>query len=275
VSESPKPPARKDFSEQNAWIYGGVGTAAFSTVLGAGLFGFYEDHTILGTLYTVVGVCGLAAMIFLLRGHRLTLIHTAIVALLATWALFGYDMWSGPARQRAQPTPPTISEDEKLFRSDLRQYVRSSLQDHFESCFALADAMSQEAYPSDIDNKTKDAAARLLKPTLKDVFRPSWTNISVYVLSGTIENIDVKRAASLVKDYINKYNQLMASLGDYLQVVGPTEDRGLLQKCIGAENRAASALRDLQASIGAIPSGLINVGSPSGAEKISPFVLHK
>jgi hypothetical protein len=94
-------PPSKSFSETNAWIYGGIGGAAFSTVLGIGLVGiFYEHEPIAGTAMSLIGLAGLSAMIFLLKGHRLTVIHTAIAALIATWVFLGYVLWFGP-----HPTP--------------------------------------------------------------------------------------------------------------------------------------------------------------------------
>lgn len=89
--------ANSSFSETNAWIYGGVGGAAFSTVFGIGLVGiFYEHRPVPGAVMSLIGFAGLAAMIFLLKGHRLTVIHAAMAALFATWVFLGYVLWAGP-----------------------------------------------------------------------------------------------------------------------------------------------------------------------------------
>jgi hypothetical protein len=91
------PAMAKPFSETDAWVYGGIGGAAFSTVFGIGLVGiFYEHEPIPGALLSLVGFCGLVAMVILLKGHRLTVIHAAIAALIATWVFFGYIIWLGP-----------------------------------------------------------------------------------------------------------------------------------------------------------------------------------
>jgi hypothetical protein len=92
-------------SERDGWIFGGVGAAAFSTILGVGLFGYYENHPIPATIFSIIGACGLVAMAILLKGHRLTVIHTAIAALVATWTFFGYTIWFGP---QVIHVPPTI-----------------------------------------------------------------------------------------------------------------------------------------------------------------------
>jgi hypothetical protein len=110
----------QNLSEPQLWLYGGLGAAAFSTILGCGLFGFYEDRPLLGISFTLIGAGGLAAMAVLLKGHRLTVVHSGIAALIATWTLFGYDFWFAPksivihaaptAEEIAKATAPIVAE---------------------------------------------------------------------------------------------------------------------------------------------------------------------
>jgi hypothetical protein len=80
-------------SDQSGWLYGGIGAGAFATILGVGLFGFYDNHYILGSIFTAFGVLGLIAMATLLRGHHLTVVHVGVACLIATWVFLGYATW--------------------------------------------------------------------------------------------------------------------------------------------------------------------------------------
>lgn len=83
-------------SDPHGWMYGGIGAAAFSTILGVGLFGFYDNHIFAGGFLTFIGAAGLISMALMLKGTPITIAHCAIAALLATWALFAYDIWFVP-----------------------------------------------------------------------------------------------------------------------------------------------------------------------------------
>lgn len=55
-------------TEANMWVYGGIGGAAFATILCVGLFGlFLEDREAAGGALTPVGVVGLLAMTLLIK----------------------------------------------------------------------------------------------------------------------------------------------------------------------------------------------------------------
>lgn len=111
-------PESAKLTEAHYWIYGGVGAAAFSTVFGIGLAGiFYEKEPIPGTIFSVIGFVGLIAMIALLRGHRITILHAAIASLIATWCFLGYVLWAGPhpaAIATGRIWPPLSSDEQKL-----------------------------------------------------------------------------------------------------------------------------------------------------------------
>jgi hypothetical protein len=84
----------KTADEANMWLYGGIGGAAFATILCVGLFGiFLEDRIIPGVVLTVIGVGGLIAMALLLKGHSFGILHAAIASLIITWVFFGYTIW--------------------------------------------------------------------------------------------------------------------------------------------------------------------------------------
>ena len=90
----PKP--EDPFSERDGWLYGGIGGAGFSTVLGVGLVGALYEHQPAGWAVAAIGAGGLVTMAILLKGHRLTVIHTAIACLVTTWVFLGYVLWSSP-----------------------------------------------------------------------------------------------------------------------------------------------------------------------------------
>ena len=103
----------KAFSGREGWLYGGIGGAAFSTLLGVGLVGaIYESHPVPGAILAFIAVCGLIAMGILLKGHRLSVIHAAVASLVATWVFFGYMIWLGP-KTIIVHDPPT-AEDIKI-----------------------------------------------------------------------------------------------------------------------------------------------------------------
>jgi hypothetical protein len=155
--EPPKTYPKNNFSERDGWVYGGVGTAAFSTVLGAGLFGFYEDHTKLGVVFTLLGTCGLVAMVMLLRGHRLTVIHSAIAALIATWFFFGYLIFEGvgqndnPPEQVAKAIAPIQSDldESKKQISSVRSQLEAAIKERDSARQAAAERGAQPSSPED------------------------------------------------------------------------------------------------------------------------------
>ncbi len=82
-------------SDRINWVFGSILGATFVTVLGVGLYGFYEPHHFLASAYTAVGIIGIAAVILviLLQRHRRRLMYFAIAALLSTWFFFGFTIW--------------------------------------------------------------------------------------------------------------------------------------------------------------------------------------
>jgi hypothetical protein len=104
-----------------AWAIWGCVAA---TVLGAGLFGFMENHLWYGVLYVGAGLIGLVFMTYcLLRGwRRPPPLPVAGVLLVMTWALFGTDLW---VRYSAAITPPSTLPTRT---SDPRDAVIASLQ---------------------------------------------------------------------------------------------------------------------------------------------------
>ena len=119
-------PAATKSADRDGWIYGGVGGTAFSTVFGAGLVGiFYEHRPILGGVIVAIGLSGLVVMAILLRGHRLTVIHSAIAALFATWVFLGYVVFqtrdfSVENSEDIVPLPP-LHARERQGAGDLQQ----------------------------------------------------------------------------------------------------------------------------------------------------------
>jgi hypothetical protein len=121
------------------------------------LFGFYEDRPFLGTILTLLGVLGLSAMVILLKGHRLNLIHTAIAALLCTWVLFGYDFWFAPrttvvhgapsANDIAKATAPIVAERDAANRraDNLADQLVSARQDAAAARAQLAASQQQQS----------------------------------------------------------------------------------------------------------------------------------
>lgn len=115
----PNPHPPDALTEPQLWLYGGVGGAAFSTVLGIGLVGiFYEKEPVAGTILSIIGVLGLVAMIALLKGHRIGVLHAAIASLIATWCFLGYVLWAVPRPAAALATgrtwAPLNSDAQKL-----------------------------------------------------------------------------------------------------------------------------------------------------------------
>ena len=121
------PTGDNKLSEREAWSYGGVGAARFSTLFGVGLVGvFYEGHPLSGGGLAFIGLCGLIAMATLLKGQRLTIIHSTIAALVATWAFLGYVLWSGPQTTviHEPPTTEDIAKATAPIQSELDGAIR-------------------------------------------------------------------------------------------------------------------------------------------------------
>ena len=97
-------------TDRDHWIYGGIIGGLFVTVVGVGLYGYYDNHYVLGSLYTVIGLIGIGMTISFMRGYRLTLLKLAILILVSTWILFGldlFDRFSNPITPQNSSSPDT------------------------------------------------------------------------------------------------------------------------------------------------------------------------
>jgi hypothetical protein len=114
-------PLSDDFSARDVTLYGVLGVL-FGALLASG-FALYDPHPGLGGFLSLVGAGGLIVMVILLIWYRLKIIHALIVtiaALLATWAIFAYVLWTKPnevivhdpptAEDIAKATVPIIAE---------------------------------------------------------------------------------------------------------------------------------------------------------------------
>jgi len=113
TASNPLPKSEKPFSEREGWLYGGIGGAGFSTVLGVGLVGALYEHQPAGLFVAAIGAGGLIAMAVLLKGHKLTVIHTAIAALISTWVFLGYVLLAGPKPIIIHDVPQSAVSPEK------------------------------------------------------------------------------------------------------------------------------------------------------------------
>jgi hypothetical protein len=96
-------------------LYGRVGVPISIAILVSGLGGFATDHTSLGYIFVPLGVVGLAVMVHLLNWHRFTTLHaliSTITALLFSWALLAYVIWTKP-KEVIVHDPPTIEDIER------------------------------------------------------------------------------------------------------------------------------------------------------------------
>ena len=178
-----------------------------------------------------------------------------------------------------KPVAP-LSDDEKQFRIDLRSFVKSTLQTHYDSFFGLANVASGgPAGGPSVSAEIKpraDAAYTLLQDGLRGDFERSWRELND-ATSTTIDSMDITNAVELFKKYLNNYTKAVTHLKDYLIIVGSAEDKmNLLPKWSEAD---AQAKRDFQKLITyprTVTSGLESIGAfPAQLMgEVSPYLKH-
>jgi hypothetical protein len=114
VSDPSAPLSNKaDFSGRDVTLYGVLGILFGSFLTGG--FAFYDSYPIIGCILALIGGLGLIAMVILLTWYRLKIIHALIVtiaALVATWAVFAYVLWTKP-KEVIVHDAPTAEDIEK------------------------------------------------------------------------------------------------------------------------------------------------------------------
>ena len=259
MSESPPPTKR--LSEQDAWIYGGVGAAAFSTVLGVGLFGFYEDRQVLGTIFTAIGACGLVAMIILLKGNRLTILHSAMAFLIVTWLFFGYMLWEGP--HTVVRHEPATAEEISKFASPL---------------ISERDALRQQAASAQnrLDEAMKEAPS--LKAKLEEENRQIASLQSQLAVTSKERDTEKQRADNATKGLAAVNERLSALQNQSITASAPTPTSILtFSQTYSLTDPQIKALRDEVFKVkGSLPPA-INIELVSGDPKANQLAnqIHK
>ncbi|HKX07483.1 MAG TPA: hypothetical protein VJN67_04785 [Stellaceae bacterium] len=141
------PPERRELHATDIAIIVAIGGSAFC----AGLFGFYEDHPILGTIFVLSGLLVMAPISPFVRAniHWLSGRPALWAVSLATWLLLtiniGLKLWPPPAGNDFRAdywTPLTVTQQDALI-AKLRSVPRRSvtIQCALRSCNDLADSL--------------------------------------------------------------------------------------------------------------------------------------
>src|SRR5271165_6378081 len=111
------PSNKDDLSARDVTLYGVLGVL-FGSLLSGG-FAYYDTHPMFGVILALIGAIGLAVMAILLIRYRLKIIHafiTAIAALVATWVVLGYVLWTKP-KEVVVHDRPTVEDVAKATES--------------------------------------------------------------------------------------------------------------------------------------------------------------
>jgi len=179
-----------------------------------------------------------------------------------------------------KPAAP-LSDDEKQFRIDLRSFVKSTLQTHYDSFFGLANVASGgqvggPIVPAEIKPRA-DAAYTLLQDSLRGEFQRSWTELNDSA-NTTIDGMNPTNTVELLKRYTDNYWKAVVHFKDYLIIVGSTEDTmNLLAKWSEADAQAKRDFQKLMTYPRSVTSGLEKIGAfPAQAMgEVTPYLKHE
>jgi hypothetical protein len=126
-----------------------------------------------------------------------------------------------------KPVAP-LSDDEKQFRNDLRKFIRSTLQTHYDAFFGLANTASggQVGGPT-VSAELKpraDAAYTLLQDGLRGDFERSWRELND-ATNTAIDSMDPTSIVELYQEYTTNYRKAVTNFKDYLIIVRSAEDK--------------------------------------------------
>ena len=184
------------------------------------------------------------------------------------------------ATDNSAPKPiAPLSDDEKQFRIELRSFVKSTLQTHYDAFFGLANVASGgqvggPIVPAEIKQRA-DAAYTLLQDSLRGEFQRSWTELNDST-NTTIDAMNPTNTVALFKAYVNNYNKAVTNFKDYLIIVGSAEDKmNLLPKWSEADAQAKREFQSLITYPRSVTFGLENVGFPAQMMgEVSPYLTH-
>ena len=165
-----------------------------------------------------------------------------------------------------KPVAP-LSDDDKQFRIQLRAFIKSTLQTHYDAFFGLANTVSGgpvggPTVATEIKPRA-DAAYTLLQDGLRGDFQRSWTELSNST-NTTIDAMNPTNTVELFKAYVNNYVKAVTHLKDYLIIVGSAEDKmKLLPKWSEADAQAKREFQNLITYPRSVTSGLENIGFPA------------
>ncbi len=172
-----------------------------------------------------------------------------------------------------------LSDDEKQFRIELRSFVKSTLQTHYDAFFGLANVASGgqvggPTVPAEVKQRA-DAAYTLLQDSLRGEFQRSWTELNDST-NTTIDAMNATNTIELFKAYVNNYNKAVTHFKDYLIIVGSAEDKmNLLLKWSEADAQAKHEFQNLMAYPRSVTAGLENIGFPGQMMgEVSPYLKH-
>jgi hypothetical protein len=107
------PSSKDDFSARDLALYTILGVLFGSFLTGG--FPLYDSHPVIGSVLVLVGAVGLVVMAGLVIWYRLKIIHALIVtiaALVGTWGVFAYMLWTKP-KEVIVHDPPTAEDIQK------------------------------------------------------------------------------------------------------------------------------------------------------------------